>query len=243
MRCIQVCDKIQDLHIWDVAGTGGRTTVDVSKNRTIRESDCTYCGQCITHCPVGALQARDDTERVFAALDDPDLVTVVQVAPAVRSAWAESFGVSHEFATPGRMAAALRRLGFNYVFDTNFSADLTIVEEGSEFVDRFTQGDKFKKPMFTSCCPAWIRFVKAQYPELVENRSTAKSPQQMLGALTKSYFAEKIGVDPHKIFSVSVMPCTAKKSECDLPTMKDACGDPDVDVVITTRELPDAARP
>jgi NADH-quinone oxidoreductase subunit G len=237
MRCIQVCDKIQDLRIWDVAGTGGRTTVDVSKNRTIRESDCTYCGQCITHCPVGALEARDDTERVFAALDDPDVITVVQVAPAVRSAWAESFGVSHEFASPGRMAAALRRLGFDFVFDTNFSADLTIVEEGSEFVDRFTKGDAFKKPMFTSCCPAWIRFVKAQYPELVENLSTAKSPQQMFGALTKSFFAEKIGVNPHKIFSVSIMPCTSKKSESELPTMKDACGDPDVDVVITTREF------
>jgi NADH-quinone oxidoreductase subunit G len=236
MRCVQVCDKIQGMHIWDIAGTGGRTTVDVSGNRTIRETDCTYCGQCITHCPVGALVARDDTERVQTALEDPDIITVVQVAPAVRSAWAESFGVSREFATPKRMAAALRRLGFNYVFDTNLTADLTIMEEGSEFIDRFTHAGDHKWPMFTSCCPGWVRFLKSQYPDMTDNLSTAKSPQQMFGALAKSYFAEKLGVDPHKIFCVSIMPCTAKKSECDLPTMNDACGDvQDVDVVITTR--------
>lgn len=237
MRCVQVCDKIQSVNIWDIAGTGGRTTVDISGNRVIGDSDCTFCGQCITHCPVGALQERDDTQKVFAALEDPDTVTVVQVAPAVRSAWAESFGVSHEFASPERMAAALRRIGFDYVFDTNFTADLTIMEEGSEFVERFTHRGQYKWPMFTSCCPAWIRFAKSQYPEFTDNLSTAKSPQQMFGAVAKSYFAEKLGVDPHRIFCVSVMPCTAKKSECDLPTMKDACGDPDVDAVITTREF------
>lgn len=237
MRCIQVCDKIQSVHIWDVAGTGGRTTVDVSGNRVIGDSECTYCGQCITHCPVGALHERDDTQKVFAAIEDPEIVTIVQVAPAVRSAWAESFGVSHEFATPERMAAALRRIGFNYVFDTNFTADLTIMEEGSEFIERFTHRDQYSWPMFTSCCPAWVRFVKSQYPELTGNLSTAKSPQQMFGAVAKSFFAEKIGVDPQKIFCVSVMPCTAKKSECDIPTMNDACGDPDVDASITTREF------
>ena len=237
MRCIQICDKVQGLNIWDVAGTGSRTTVDVSKNLTIKESDCSYCGQCITHCPVGALMARDDTERVFEALEDPEIVTVVQVAPAVRAAWAESFNVSREFATPKRMAAALRSVGFNYVFDTNFTADLTIMEEGSEFIERFTHAGDNKWPMFTSCCPGWVRFLKSQYPELTDNLSTAKSPQQMFGALTKSFFAEKIGVDPHKIFCVSVMPCSSKKSECDLPVMNDACGDPDVDVVITTREF------
>ena len=237
MRCIQTCDKIQNLGVWDLAGTGGRTTVDVSLNRTIKTSDCTYCGQCITHCPVGALMGRDDTQKVFKAIEDPDKITVVQVAPAVRAAWAEYAGVSHEFATPKRMAAALRRLGFNFVFDTNFTADLTIVEEGSEFIERFTHRDEHKNPMFTSCCPAWIRFIKSQYPELVPQLSTAKSPQQMFGAVTKSYLAEKLGIDPHKIYCVSVMPCTSKKSECELPTMKDACGDPDVDVVITTREF------
>ena len=237
MRCVQVCDKIQGLKIWDVSGTGGRTSVNVSLNRTIAGSDCAFCGQCITHCPVGALQARDDTQKVFAAIEDPEIVTVVQVAPAVRSAWAESFGMSREAASPKRMAAALRRLGFNYVFDTNFSADLTIMEEGSEFVERFTHRDQYNWPMFTSCCPGWVRFLKSQYPEFTDNLSTAKSPQQMFGAVTKSFFAEKIGVDPHKIYCVSVMPCSSKKSECDLPTMNDACGDPDVDVVITTREF------
>ncbi len=237
MRCIQVCEKIQGLGIWDLANTGGRTTVDVSGNRTIKGSDCAYCGQCITHCPVGALQARDDTQRVLDAIDDKETVTVVQVAPAVRAAWAESFGVSREFASPRRMAAALRRLGFDYVFDTNFSADLTIMEEGSEFVERFTHRDQYSWPMFTSCCPGWVRFLKGQYPELTDNLSTAKSPQQMFGAVTKNYFAQSIGVDPHKICCVSVMPCSSKKSECELPTMHDACGDPDVDVVITTREF------
>jgi len=237
MRCIQVCDKVQGLNIWDVAGTGSRTTVDVAGNITIHESACTYCGQCITHCPVGALTARDDTQQVFAALEDPEMVTVVQVAPAVRAAWAESFGVDREFASPQRMAAALRRLGFNYVFDTNFTADLTIMEEGSEFIERFTHADGYKWPMFTSCCPGWVRFLKSQYPELTDNLSTAKSPQQMFGALTKSFFAERIGVDPSKIFCVSVMPCTSKKTECAQPVMNDACGAPDVDVVITTREF------
>ena len=237
MRCIQVCDRIQGLGVWDLANTGSRTTVDVSHNRTIRKSDCTYCGQCITHCPVGALQARDDTQRVLDALDDPDTVTVVQVAPAVRAAWAESFGISREFASPKRMAAALRRLGFDYVFDTNFSADLTIMEEGSEFVHRFTHRDEYRWPMFTSCCPGWLRFVKGQYPEFTDNLSSAKSPQQMFGAVTKSFFAQSKDIDPHKIFCVSVMPCSSKKSECELPTMNDACGDPDVDVVITTREF------
>ena len=237
MRCIQVCDNIQGVHVWDVSGTGSRTAVNVSNNRTIHEADCTFCGQCITHCPVGALMARDDTDRVFAALDDPDIVTVVQVAPAVRTSWAESFNVSREVATPKRMAAALRRLGFDYVFDTSFAADLTVIEEGNELVKRMTNPGDHQWPMFTSCCPGWVRFIKSQFPEWTDNLSTVKSPQQMFGAVTKSYFAEKIGVDPHKIFCVSVMPCSSKKSECDLPTMNDACGDHDVDVVITTREF------
>ena len=135
------------------------------------------------------------------------------------------------------MAAALRALGFDYVFDTNFTADLTIMEEGSEFIERFTHRDQYNWPMFTSCCPGWVRFVKSQFPEYTTNLSTAKSPQAMFGAVAKSYFAEKIGVDPHKMRVISVMPCTAKKSEADIPNLTDACGDPDVDVVITTREL------
>ena len=237
MRCIEVCDKIQTLKVWDVKGSGSRTTVGVRLNRVFTDADCALCGQCITHCPTGALSIRDDTAKVSAALEDPEITTVVQVAPAVRTAWAEHLGLTREEATVGRMAAALRALGFDYVFDTNFTADLTIMEEGSEFVERFTHKDRYNWPMFTSCCPGWVRFVKSQFPEYTTNLSTAKSPQAMFGAVAKSYFAEKIGVDPHKMRVISVMPCTAKKSECDIPNLKDACGDPDVDVVITTREL------
>ncbi|MBR4394778.1 MAG: [Eubacteriaceae bacterium] len=237
MRCIQVCDKIQGLRIWDVKGSGSRTTVGVRLNREFTEADCALCGQCITHCPTGALSVRDDTAKVTAALEDPEITTVVQVAPAVRTAWAEQLGLTHKEATVGKMAAALRALGFDYVFDTNFTADLTIMEEGSEFIERFTHKDQYKWPMFTSCCPGWVRFVKSQFPEYTTNLSTAKSPQAMFGAIAKSFFAEKIGVDPHKMRVISVMPCTAKKSEADIPNLKDACGDPDVDVVITTREL------
>ncbi len=237
MRCVQACDKIQGMHIWDVAGTGSRTTVDVSGAHTLKETDCTFCGQCVTHCPTGALTARDETNRVLDALADPEKITVVQVAPAVRVAWAESFGLSTEQGSAGRMAAALRRIGFDYVFDTNFTADLTIMEEGSEFLQRFTHREDYRWPMFTSCCPGWVRFLKSQYPAYTGCLSTAKSPQQMFGAVAKSYFAEKIGVDPHKIFVVSMMPCSAKKAECELPSMRDACGDPDVDVVLTTREM------
>ena len=237
MRCIQVCDKIQSMNIWDVVGTGTRTTVGVGRFRTLGESDCTFCGQCITHCPVGALQEHDDTGKVWDALADPKKVTVVQIAPAVRAAWAEYYHLDPKFATAKRMVTALKAMGFDYVFDTNFSADLTIMEEGSEFLQRFTHRDQYKWPMFTSCCPGWVRFVKGQFPEYTGNLSSAKSPQAMFGAVAKSYFAEKIGVDPHDIFVVSIMPCTAKKAERAIPNLNDACGDPDVDVVLTTREF------
>ena len=237
MRCIQVCDKIQGMHIWDVVGTGSRTTVDVAGGRSLKDTDCTFCGQCVTHCPTGALTVRDDTGRVLEALADPEITTVVQVAPAVRVAWAESWGLGAKYATAGRIVSALKHMGFDYVFDTNFTADLTIMEEGSEFVQRFTHRGKYRWPMFTSCCPGWVSFLKSQYPSYADCLSTAKSPQQMFGAVAKSYFAEKKGIDPHKLFVVSIMPCSAKKAESELPTMKDACGDPDVDVVITTREL------
>ena len=237
MRCIQVCEKMQGMGIWDLMGTGSHTTIGVAKTRTLGESDCTFCGQCITHCPVGGLQERDDTGKVFDALADPKKITVVQVAPAVRSAWAEHFHLDPKFATAQRMVTALKQMGFDYVFDTNFAADLTIMEEGSEFVRRFTHRGKYKWPMFTSCCPGWVRFIKGQFPAYVEQLSTAKSPQAMFGAVAKSYFAEKIGADPHDIFVVSVMPCTAKKAEAALPNLNDACGEADVDVVLTTREI------
>ena len=237
MRCVQVCDKIQGMNIWDVSGTGSRTTVDVSYNRTLKNTACTFCGQCVTHCPTGALTVRDDSNRVLKALADPNKVTVVQVAPAVRVAWAEFMEIDPKIATTGRMVASLKSMGFDYVFDTNFTADLTIMEEGSEFLQRFTHRGKHRWPMFTSCCPGWVRFLKTQFPDYVDNLSSAKSPQQMFGAVAKSYFAEKIGVDPKNIFVASIMPCSAKKAESELPTMKDACGDPDVDVVLTTREM------
>lgn len=237
MRCIQICEKVQTLNIWDVAGTGSRTTVDVSLNRKIADADCSLCGQCITHCPVGALRERDDTQRTFDALADPDTITVVQVAPAVRAAWGEFLGLNDKQATVGRMVAALRRIGFDYVFDTDFAADLTIMEEGSEFLEHLKYPGAHKFPMFTSCCPGWVRFLKSQYPDMVSQLSTAKSPQQMFGAVVKSYYAQRLGVPPEKIFCVSVMPCVAKKHECALPTMDSAGVGPDVDVVLTTREL------
>ena len=237
MRCIQICDKVQDMHIWDLIGTGSRTNVGVAGHRTLADSDCTFCGQCITHCPVGALQEHDDTGKVFDALANPKKITVVQVAPAVRAAWAEYYHLNPRFATAERMVSGLKHMGFDYVFDTNFTADLTIMEEGSEFIERFTHRDRYTWPMFTSCCPGWVRFLKGQYPAYTDNLSTAKSPQQMFGAVAKSYFADKLGVDPHDIFVVSIMPCTSKKSEAALPTMNDVCGDPDVDVVLTTREM------
>ncbi|MCI1965710.1 MAG: [FeFe] hydrogenase, group A [Oscillospiraceae bacterium] len=237
MRCVQVCDRIQGMGIWDVANTGSRTTVDVSYNRRIEDSDCTLCGQCITHCPVGALRERDDTEKAFAALADPNTVTVVQIAPAVRAAWGESLGLPREKATVKRLVSALRQMGFNYIFDTTFSADLTIMEEGSEFLERLkTRGDN-PLPMFTSCCPGWVRFVKSQYPELTRQLSTAKSPQQMFGAVAKSYYAQLLNLEPERICCISVMPCIAKKHEAALPCMNSAGTERDVDVVLTTREV------
>ena len=205
---------------------------------------------------VGGLTARDDTDKVFDAIADPHTTVVVQVAPAVRAAWGESLGLSHEEATIQRMAAALKALGVDYVFDTSWSADLTIMEEGSELLAKLAAaaaatgdpaasadlaapgaGDAPRFPMFTSCCPGWVRYAKAHHPELVDQLSSAKSPGQMFGAITKSWFAETQGIDPHSIFCVEVMPCLAKKAEVAYAPMNDACGDPDVDVSLTTREM------
>ena len=237
MRCIQVCDKVQSMKVWDLMATGGRTRVDVAGNISISEADCALCGQCITHCPTGALMARSDIERVQNAIDDPDTITIVQIAPAVRTAWGESLGLPPEKATVNLMASALRELGFDYVFDTSYTAVLTIMEEGYEFLHRLQSGDMEKYPMFTSCCPGWVRFLKSKYPELTSRLSTAKSPQQMFGAVIKNPFAERIGVPRTKICSVSIMPCSAKQAECALPTLRDENGNPDVDYVLTTREV------
>lgn len=237
MRCIQICDKVQSLNIWDVEGTGSRTTVNVSGHKKIEESDCSLCGQCITHCPVGALRERNDTERVWEALADPDKIVVTQVAPAVRAAWGEELGLKPGEATVGKILDALKRMGADYVFDTCFSADLTIMEEGTEFVKRFTSGELKERPMFTSCCPGWLRFVKSQFPHLVKYLSSAKSPQQMFGAVMKTYFAQKLNVKPEQIFTVSVMPCVAKKGEQEMDLFYEEYAGKDIDVVLTTREL------
>ena len=242
MRCIKVCESVQGLGIWDLTNRATHTAVGTRGRAPIGKTDCVACGQCITHCPTGSLRERDDTETVFDALADPDKIVLVQIAPAVRSAWGEELGIPREEATVERLACALRRVGFEYVFDTDFSADLTIMEEGSELLERLGaaskgEGDSRGWPMFTSCCPGWVRFVKARYPEFVDSLSTSKSPQQMFGAIAKTYYAKVLGVEPERLFVVSVMPCTAKKAECALPSMVGEGGVPDVDVALTVREM------
>ena len=237
MRCVQICEKVQGLGVWDVEGTGSRTTVNVSRLRSIEEADCALCGQCITHCPVGALREQDDTETVWDAIADPDKIVAVQVAPAVRAAWGEQLGLTRGEATIGKILDSLKKMGVDYAFDTTFSADLTIMEEGTEFIKRFTSGEQKHLPMFTSCCPGWIRFIKTQYPGLVKYLSTAKSPQQMFGSVMKTYFAEQLKVAPERIYTVSVMPCVAKKAEREMELFYEEYAGHDVDAVITTREL------
>lgn len=237
MRCIQVCDKVQGLKIWDVTGTGSRTTVGVSGNRQIDQAACALCGQCITHCPVGALRERDDTEKVWEAIADEKKVVVAQIAPAVRAAWGEALGMKREEATFGKIVHALKKMGVDYVFDTAFSADLTIMEEGNEFLERLKKGETKVRPMFTSCCPGWVRFVKSQFPHMVPQLSTAKSPQQMFGTVMKTYFADSIGVKPENIYTVSIMPCVAKKGEAKMELYHEEYAGHDIDAVLTTREL------
>ena len=237
MRCVQTCDKIQDMGIWNILGTGYRTTIGVKENQRIDLSECTLCGQCITHCPVGALRECDDRKRFQEALADPEKIVLLQIAPTVRTAWGEQIGLSVKDATLGKLVCAFKKIGVDYVFDTNLTADLTIMEEGSEFLDRLTHREDHQWPMFTSCCPGWIRFAKTQAPDLLENLSTAKSPQQMFGTMAKTYMAQRLGIDPDKIYSVSVMPCTAKKYERTVNEVQDSGHGKDVDLVLTTREI------
>ena len=242
LRCIQVCEKVQGLGVWDLTNRASHASVDVRGRKPITEVDCAACGQCITHCPVGALRERDDTERVFDAMADPNKVVMFQIAPAVRTSWGEELGLSREEATVERLCSLLHAMGASYVFDTDFSADLTIMEEGSELLHRIARHDAGGEdvpalPLMTSCCPGWVRYVKARYPQFVPQVSTSKSPQQMFGAMAKTHYADALGVEAKDVFCVSVMPCVAKKTEAALPTMVGEGGDPDVDVVLTVREV------
>ncbi len=234
-RCIAAC-KEQHVGVIGANNRGFDTIVGCAFDQGLADVACVSCGQCTAVCPTGALIVKDETAKVFEALADPDKYVVVQTAPAVRAALGEDFGMPIGTNVEGKMVAALRRLGFDKVFDTNFGADLTIMEEGTEFIDRVKNGGVL--PMITSCSPGWVKFCEHYYPDLLPNLSTCKSPQQMTGAMIKSYFAEKEGIDPKKIVSVSVMPCTAKKFEHKRDD-QGRDGMQDVDIVITTRELAD----
>jgi NADP-reducing hydrogenase subunit HndD len=233
-RCLEACKTIQGIGAIDLTGEGLDAVVAPVSEAGLAGTSCVSCGQCIAVCPVGALYERDDTAAVAEAIADPEKFVIVQAAPAVRAALGEAFEFPLGVDVEGRLAAALRELGFNRVFDTKFGADLTVVEEAGEFVRRFESGGTL--PMTTSCCPGWVKYCEHNFPDMLGNVSSCKSPQQMFGAIAKSYYAEKIGIDISKIVVVSVMPCTAKKFEIGRDNQSGA-GVPDVDVSITTREL------
>ncbi len=233
-RCVAACEKTQGLSIIGVNDRGFATNIGSPYGMGLGETSCVMCGQCINACPTGALRAKSQVDQVFEEISDPDKFVVVQAAPAVRAALGEEFGLPIGTDCQGKLAAALRRIGFDAVFDTDFGADLTIMEEANEFVDRYTNGGVL--PMITSCSPGWVNFCEHYYPDMIDNLSTCKSPQQMFGAVVKSYYAEKIGKKPEDIVSVAVMPCTAKKYEITRPG-EAANGVPDVDYVVTTREI------
>ncbi|MCD8324602.1 MAG: [FeFe] hydrogenase, group A [Clostridiales bacterium] len=233
-RCSAVCEKVQGIGVIGANERGFKTFIGSAFDMGLGETSCVSCGQCIAACPVGAIYEKDNTADVFAAIADPEKFVVVQTAPAVRAGLGEAFGYPIGTDVEGKLAAALRRLGFDKVFDTNFSADLTIMEEATEFIDRVQNGGKL--PMITSCSPGWIKYCEHYFPDMTENLSSCKSPQQMFGAIAKSYYAEKMGIDKENMVVVSVMPCTAKKFEIGRDDQA-ANGVPDVDIAITTREL------
>ena len=233
-RCVTVCDNVQTVSVLSSAFRGDHVKVIPALDLPLATTNCINCGQCVAVCPVAALYEKDDTDKVWKALQDPTKHVVVQEAPAVRVGLGEEFGLPLGSLVTGKMISALKRLGFDKVFDTNFTADLTIIEEGNELLKRVKEGGKL--PMITSCSPGWIKFCEHFFPDLLDNLSTCKSPQQMLGALIKTYYAEVSGIDPKNIVSVSIMPCTAKKYEAARPEMNSS-GYQDVDYVLTTREL------
>jgi NADP-reducing hydrogenase subunit HndD len=233
-RCVSVCKNVQTVSAIETIDRGYNTIVASPFHMPLKDTPCVNCGQCIVACPVGALREKNSTEKVWDALSNKDLHVVVQTAPAVRAAIGEEFGYPIGTPVTGKMVAALKKLGFAKVFDTDTAADLTIMEEGTELVDRIKNNGTL--PLITSCSPGWIKFCEHFYPDMLDNLSTCKSPQNMFGAVLKSYYADKMGIDPSKIFVVSVMPCTAKKYEAERPELA-STGYPDIDEVITTREL------
>ena len=233
-RCVAVCEKVQGIGVIGANERGFKTYIGSAFDMGLGETSCVSCGQCIAVCPTGALREKDYIDEVLEAVADPEKYVCVQTAPSVRAALGEEFGYPMGTDVEGKMAAALRRIGFDKVFDTDFSADLTIMEEAHEFLDRVQNGGVL--PMITSCSPGWIKYCEHYFPDMTENLSSCKSPQQMFGAVLKTYYAEKMGIDPKKIVSVSIMPCTAKKFEIGRPDQS-AAGVPDVDYAMTTREL------
>ncbi len=233
-RCVATCKKIQQIGSIDCINRGFESCISTTYDHSLNDVDCTYCGQCIESCPTGALHEKENINDVWAKLKDPDTYVVVQTAPSIRVALGEEFGMEIGTNVTGKMIAALKRLGFDKVFDTNTGADFTIMEEATELVKRLRNNDNL--PMTTSCCPAWVKYTEMFYPENIPHLSSCKSPHQMLGAVIKSYFADKNHIDPSKIYVVSVMPCIAKKYERQREELK-VNGISDVDAVITTREL------
>lgn len=233
-RCISTCKKVQKIGAIDCVNRGFNSCVSTVGDHSLNDVNCTFCGQCITACPVGALREKDSTDLVWEKLKDEDTFVVVQTAPAVRAALGEEFGMKIGTNVTGKMVTSLKKLGFNKVFDTNTGADLTIMEEANEFIQRFTQGGTL--PMITSCSPGWVKYIEMNYPELLSHLSSCKSPHEMFGAILKSYYASKAGIDSKKMFVVSVMPCIAKKFERQREEMKNEELD-NVDAVLTTREL------